>query len=159
MHNNSGFTLIELVTVIILLGILSVSATSLFIGNQGFNEYAVRDQIKSSFRFAQQRAMYDSDNCYRFFANAAGFGPQTDASGSFEFFGPTASSDGSSAITFTGDYAGLATNPGVIAIAFDNLGNPRATDCSGALLGSNATIEVTGGTSVQLTVFTTGYVE
>jgi len=56
IRNQSGFTLIELVTVIVILGILSVGASSfLKFGAQIFVEATDRDKILSSARFAIER--------------------------------------------------------------------------------------------------------
>ncbi len=52
-----GFTLIELVSVIIILGILSVSAVGLFADKEGFRAAAVKNQLISSLRLTQQLAL------------------------------------------------------------------------------------------------------
>jgi len=61
----SGFTLIELVSVVVLLGVLAVTTLPRYTGNQDFDAYTSRDQIIAGARMAQQRAMYDrSGTCY-----------------------------------------------------------------------------------------------
>lgn len=52
-----GFTLIELISVIIILGILSVSAVGLFADKEGFRAAAVKNQLISSLRLTQQLAL------------------------------------------------------------------------------------------------------
>lgn len=56
-----GFTIIELVTVIILLGILSVAVVPKFFGSNGFEVYAYRTQMIAVLRLAQQRAMHQTN--------------------------------------------------------------------------------------------------
>lgn len=52
-----GFTLIELITVIILLGILSAFAISRFPSTQGYSTRIIGNQIIASARLAQQTAL------------------------------------------------------------------------------------------------------
>lgn len=52
-----GFTLIELVTVIILLGVLSVFVMSRFSSGQSYSSTIVRDQLLAALRLTQQTAL------------------------------------------------------------------------------------------------------
>jgi MSHA pilin protein MshC len=52
-----GHTLIELVTVLVLLSILSVGASALLSGRADFSGAVVKDQLIASIRLAQQSAM------------------------------------------------------------------------------------------------------
>lgn len=52
-----GFTLIELVTVIILLGVLSVFAVSRFPSSQSYSTHIISNQLIASTRLAQQTAL------------------------------------------------------------------------------------------------------
>ena len=54
--NSKGFTLIELVMVIVLLGILSYGATSLFASRSSYSEYIAKEQLVSQGLLAQQIA-------------------------------------------------------------------------------------------------------
>jgi prepilin-type N-terminal cleavage/methylation domain-containing protein len=56
-NRTSGFTIIELVTVIILLGILATTALPKFTGSSSFEVYTYRTQLIAKLRLAQQRAM------------------------------------------------------------------------------------------------------
>ncbi|WP_392340291.1 type II secretion system protein [Moritella marina] len=63
MHKKSGFTLIELVIVIILTGILAATAIPKLIGNDGFEAQAYRDQLLQLLKTVQQQAMSCDDDC------------------------------------------------------------------------------------------------
>lgn len=58
---NSGLTLIELLIVIVLLGILSVTALPRFIGKGGVEETTVRDKLIAVLRLSQTQAMQNTN--------------------------------------------------------------------------------------------------
>lgn len=152
VRNHRGFTLIELVSIIVILGIISVTVAPRFMGRSGFAELALRDEIIAAFRFAQQRAMYDqSGNCYRVVINSSGLQIERNST--------TINSNHD--ISFAGDYQGLAAD--VNTTYFDGLGNAYTIDCPPAV-GSSAlvtatTINITGGEAVSLQVHPTGYIQ
>ena len=57
----AGFTLIEVITVIIIIGILSVNVLPKFLSSSGFEEYTYRDELLTKLRGVQQRAMQRTD--------------------------------------------------------------------------------------------------
>ena len=63
MYKKSGFTLIELVVVIILTGILAATAIPKLIGNDGFEAQAYRDQLLQLLKTVQQQAMSCDKTC------------------------------------------------------------------------------------------------
>lgn len=56
-QNNSGFTLVELITVIILIGILSVLGVGLFASRSAFSPLLATQQLASATLLAQQAAL------------------------------------------------------------------------------------------------------
>ncbi len=62
MKHSYGFTLIELIIIVILLGIISVTALPRFLGKSGVEETTVQDQMISVLRRMQTQAMQRTDN-------------------------------------------------------------------------------------------------
>lgn len=63
MINNRGFTLIELVLVIVLIGVLAVTAAPRFFTASGYDQVAARDQLIQLLRRAQLQTMNNSAEC------------------------------------------------------------------------------------------------
>jgi MSHA pilin protein MshC len=59
--NQTGFTIIELITVIILIGILAVAVLPKFDGTASYEAHSHRAQLISALRLTQQRAMQQTD--------------------------------------------------------------------------------------------------
>ncbi len=61
---SQGFTLIELIIILVIIGILAVSASPIFISDSGTKNESVRLQAMSILRAVQQQAMQDTANTY-----------------------------------------------------------------------------------------------
>lgn len=65
VKNVQGFSVIELIVVIILLGIVAVTAGPAFMSRDGIAEQRVQTELLSLLRFSQERAMQDvKQRCY-----------------------------------------------------------------------------------------------
>jgi MSHA pilin protein MshC len=60
-----GFSLVELVTVMILIGVLAVTALPRFIGPTSYSAYSLRSEFLAELRTVQQLALNNTDRCYR----------------------------------------------------------------------------------------------
>lgn len=167
-----GFTLVELVTIIILLGIVSIAAVPRFTGTDGFTEYALQKRLISALRNVQLKSMYDtrSDYCYKMIINTSsgntGFGPTTssylagqqvsscsnavDAS-SNDFLRASSAEIEGEGITFTA----LDGSTPISFIQFSNLGYAQtsAGSCAGG-----CTFSFTGESSADICIASEGYI-
>ncbi|MBI3529785.1 MAG: prepilin-type N-terminal cleavage/methylation domain-containing protein [Betaproteobacteria bacterium] len=160
MRAQRGFTLVELVVVIILVGVLAVIAIPRFRGVASFNTKGFADSVMTSLRYAQKQAIAKRRNvCVAFtsttasftFASAAGSASACNTS----LTGPAGQSpysispDAKSVVTFAAVPAGLT---------FDALGRPLAT-ATGLPLASVLVITISGDISRSFSVEPeTGYV-
>src|SRR5690554_5618204 len=65
VKNQQGLTLVELIIVIVLVGILAVTAGPRIFGSGGVDQVAIERQLLSLLRLQQQQAMQDIANpCY-----------------------------------------------------------------------------------------------
>jgi MSHA pilin protein MshC len=145
--NERGFSLIELITVIVLIGILAVSVGSRFVGTDGFAEFSYQSRLISSLRAMQTKAMFDTRPAT--VANPSGYCYQINFSQAPAAFGPPslnyAAADGSATCSTTINFTSahhLATTNSEMAdnkvsflslsdgsstidyIGFDSLGRP-----------------------------------
>ena len=156
-----GFTLVELVTVLVLLGILTAAVAPRFSNRDGFSDYAVRDQIVAAARITQQRAMYhhSANTCYRISVASNQLsvqrGTDDDSDGVFTNYvniGPT--QNWVNGLQFEGN---ATVTP--IDIYFDGLGNNIGSvpNCAGT--PSETEILIAGSSNAGVCIRETGHVQ
>lgn len=173
LQAQQGFTLVELVTVVIVLGILALSAAPKFVGSSGFTEYALQKRILASLRNIQQKSMYDTRDSFCYQLNvvtgnavSAAFGPSTASytsgnesascdtvidSNSASFLRTQGSEISDSSLSF------LATDGSVpiTYVRFDNMGRPL-TSAGTCALGCSLTF--TGQSAAKTCISDQGFV-
>lgn len=68
-----GFTLVELVTTIILIGILSVTVLPRLFSQSSYSAFSLRNEFMAELRQVQQKALNNTDRCYRVVVSATGY--------------------------------------------------------------------------------------
>ena len=167
-----GFTLVELITVIILISVLSVSVFSRFSGTSGFAEYTYQAKLISGLRNMQTRAMHDTRNDYCFQINfdstTPAFGPPTlnyvsdtasdkeaTCETDIEFGNPEYLTTNATEMTDAG--VSLSTLPSFNFISFNSLGQP--IDATGELTCSGqCKIVLTDEQAVSVCIESQGYI-
>lgn len=170
--NQSGFSFVELVTVIILIGILSTVAVARFSGSDGFAEFTYQNRLISALRNIQQRAMHDNRSaiCYQINlvsgsstpafgppttdfslanqANTCGAGIDTTA----DFLATTSTEIAQERLTLNASDGGNAT---LTFLRFDRLGRPvtNVANCA-----SSCQVDFVGERTASVCVSAQGYV-
>jgi MSHA pilin protein MshC len=154
-----GYTMVELITVMVIMGVLAAIALPKFFNNNAFEARGFYDQVISTLRYAQKAAIAQNQFvCVTFGANPASVTLTQVVTGSAcpgsspgnNLAGPNGQatySISSNNVSFTGIPA---------AFSFDALGRPF--DTAGVLLPAHQSITVTGyATPIQIEA-ETGYV-
>ncbi|OXX73579.1 prepilin-type N-terminal cleavage/methylation domain-containing protein [Vibrio sp. V03_P4A6T147] len=153
-----GFTLIELIVIILLLGILSAYAASRYSGTSGFSSVTTQSEVLASLRLTQNRAMQRTDLCNRWLVSnnqAQQVSPSVSA-GACTTSLPSTLADSSFVDAAANDITlTLTNNDGSHFLDFDSLG--RAAQC----LTANCTVTLNNlqsGESRQVCINSEGYI-
>ncbi|WP_350431969.1 type II secretion system protein [Shewanella sp. H8] len=151
-----GFTLVELVTTMILIGIIAVAVLPRLMSDSSYSAYTLRNEFISELRQVQLKAMQNTDQCYQLDVNASGYtlryfndrivtSSNNSCSNPFRTEQPQTFSGGTN-ITLA------STASQVFSITFDSLGRIVSPVCSGYCF--NAVADET----LAIAVETEGYI-
>jgi MSHA pilin protein MshC len=141
MKRQAGFTLIELVMVLIILGILSAVVIAKFTDKAGFQSRGFADQVQTSLRYAQKIAIAQRRYvCVAFTATSVSLSiGTTNACGT-----PLQSLTGSGNYVVTSPASSITISPVPATLYFNALGQPSAATAV-VIGGSTTTVEAETG--------------
>jgi MSHA pilin protein MshC len=137
---SQGFTLIELIIILVIIGILAVSASPIFISDSGMKSQSARLQALSILRAIQQQAMQDTANDYSVSVTESTLGNSP------------YNEDNNLQLSNLDD---IAFSPAGITIGFNALGQPTL-DCEG---GCTVTITESSGISRTISINKEGFID
>jgi MSHA pilin protein MshC len=150
-NSAAGFTLIEVITVIIIIGILSVNVLPKFLSSSGFEKYTYRDELLTKLRGIQQRAMQRTDaaRCLVSVTSKQVTGCDSSSAGDSTSVAVSTSHN----VSFTVENIPANTN----TFSFSDLGRPQG--CNAATAPCEITLTVVGGEqSLSIRINQEGYI-
>ncbi len=146
VRKNSGFTMVELIMTMVIIGIIAAVAAPRFFDNSVFQSRGFADQVKATLRYAQKAAIAQHRFvCAAFTASSITLSTGATAACGTPLQSPTGDAsyviNAPSGITFSATPAGFS---------FDALGKPS--------FASNQTVSIAGATDSITIEAETGYV-
>lgn len=139
VHARAGYSLVELITVLVLLGVLAAVALPRFVGTDAFSGRAAMDRVVSAIRYAQEQAMSRNRHARIRFSGQSYRVQFRNASGAWETL--PVPGTGRDEWTLPGDVRFSSAG----AREFDGLGRPEPGDC-----GPGNTVGLTSGGSIRI---------
>jgi len=134
LKSHTGFTLVELIVVILLLGILSINVGSRFFGNNSFSDRKVADELVEAIRYAQHLAMSRAaSDTFKIVTTSSTYSVQNSSSTAVN--NPNRSGDYT--ITIPSNTSLSATS-----VSFNGLGKPTPDTDTTITVGSSFTITI-----------------
>jgi len=134
-HQTAGFTLVELIIVVLLVSIISVYAASRYFGTSHFSAYAAQEQAISIIRQVQVNRMQSNVGSSSSNDNFI-LSIQSNCIGSVAGCNASDISTRSDVLSFTS--VSISTSPSVSQVTFDLLGNPESAASAGVDISFSA---------------------
>jgi MSHA pilin protein MshC len=143
-----GFTLIELIIAVIILGILSATVAPKFFTSNGFTEFSYRNDVITKLRLIQTKAMQqtDSDSCHQVLITSTILGTPDNCVS----FDTSLLSSATIIVVNNADNITFSTTASGNRFSFNSLGRPSC--------GELCEITITGEQSLTVKIETEGYI-
>ncbi|MDX2367505.1 MAG: prepilin-type N-terminal cleavage/methylation domain-containing protein [Colwellia sp.] len=165
--NHKGFTLIELIVVIILIAIMAVTVIPKFLSSKGFEEYTYRDELITKLRAIQLRTMQqtDSSECQEVKVDVTNgiigllktkdkLAPASDPiciADTYVSESTTVTINDQNNVSFT-------ISEGLSSFLFSSLGRPEAVGCGDITTPCEITLTVAGESTLAIKMNREGYI-
>jgi len=154
--NHKGFTLIELIIVVILIAIMAATVVPKFLSSKGFEEYTYRDELIIKLRAIQLRTMQQANGstCQSIKVTSSIIGllattpNAATCEASYEGESTTASINDNHNVSFT-------VSEGLSSFSFSSLGKP--VGCT-PVNSCEITVTVTGESALAIKINLEGYI-
>ena len=147
-HNSSGFTMVELIVVMVIIGVLSATALPKFFDRSVFDNNGFHDQVIAALRYAQKEAIAQHGFvCVAFTSNSVTLTIGTTNSCGTALANP---SGGSNYSLSPGSGSQASFSPTPSNFSFDCMGTPRTIDATGQGVCSNTSGVLTSSQTVQV---------
>ena len=156
--NRKGFTLIELVMVLVVIGIMAGVVIPRLGNMRTTNASSFADKLRVDIRYAQNLAMTRGKRTrVDFTASSYTVSQDTSAAGNCSTMTTVTDPAGSAALSVAlnaGSYAGITIGPSMACLEYDSIGKPYVCGavggpCSTALGGMTITVIANGATTVD----------
>jgi MSHA pilin protein MshC len=159
-QKNLGFTLIELIVVIIMISIMAVTVLPKFFTSNGFEEFTYRDEIITKLRAIQLRSMQQTDDstCKIVLVQAAPYtiGLQaTDTLSATEQCTTGFAGDTTTVMVNDKHSVSIMLSEGLSSFSFSSLGKPEGCIPVDAC---KITVTVTGEKSLEILINSQGFI-
>lgn len=153
INKKNGFTLIELIVVIMMLSILAVTVVPKFLSSKGFEEYTYRDELITKLRAIQLRTMQQTkgSKCQVIQVNSSFIGllATTPNASTCE----TNQLGESTSVTISNNHSvSFTISDGLSSFSFTSLGRPEATGCGNSTIPCEITVTVVGENSLAIKI-------
>jgi MSHA pilin protein MshC len=154
ISDHNGFTMIELIVVIIILSILAVTVAPKFFNSTGFQEYTYQAEVITKLRSIQLRAMQQTNNsneCHTVLVtkSALGIPKPCDSTLPDDWQGIDEDTGEGTTIIKIEDNHQVTFGP-EFSFTFDSMGRPSC--------GTSCSINVTGDNSLTIKIESEGYI-
>ena len=160
--NQKGFTLIELVMVLVLMGVIAVIVAPKLGDVTGTKASAFKDKLKADIRYAQNIAMTRNRRTRVNLTNTI-YSVTLDNSAANNCSSFAAVEDPAGAVTLsvaldTGSYTGITITPSIGCLEYDSLGSPyncvgvAGPPCSTVPLAATMTVDVNNDPTMRVSV-------
>lgn len=162
--SQKGFTLIELIIVIVLISIMAITVLPKFLSSNGFEEYTYRDELITKLKAIQLRSMQQTSGttCRQITleTNPSSLGLQNTENNPLTPEVCTAGYAGdTTTVTVINTHNVIFTlSGGVSQFSFSSLGRPVAVGCGDATTLCVLTLTVVGETSLEIEINREGYI-